>query len=153
MDLLTLARAITFVRYFHYGLHKGNRSIFALWMLIDHQLSPEFESPSLGRYLWTLLTFVNGFETTVLHDKLYALIGLYRRTGGIAKVPELVRPNYLRPEQEVFRDAARPVILENKSLSSLKGQNLKRSQDIPGLPPWVPAWFDTSLVRTLRKYT
>lgn len=81
-------------------------------------------------------------NTTILYDRIYAVLGLYRRHRNLPSLPELLEPDYSRPIDEVFCNATRFMILEEGHLQVLEDTVPKNQEsEIPSLPTWVPRFF------------
>jgi hypothetical protein len=71
-------------------------------------------------------------------DKVYGQLAILQRHG-----VKLAEPDYARPLQEIYKDAARAIIEHESSLELLSFVSMERA--LPDLPSWVPdfgfAWF------------
>ncbi|OQN96277.1 hypothetical protein B0A48_17839 [Cryoendolithus antarcticus] len=93
--------------------------------------------------LFTLLTSSAEFKSLDPRDHVFSLVGLYRRFVNTGKLPTWLQPDYTKPTVEVFRDAARAVIMERDDLRIFHKVATGRSRDGPNedaFPSWVPRW-------------
>jgi hypothetical protein len=81
----------------------------------------------------SLLAKAYTMEATIPVDRIYSLHGVLRRLG----LP-LSPPDYDRPVEEVFTEAARLGIEHDQSLEILNFVN--GLEDRPGWPSWAPTW-------------
>lgn len=69
--------------------------------------------------LFAIYTYLQDFKATDPRDYVYAMLGLYKRQTEAAWIGDLVRPDYKKPVDDVFRDATRHMILDGGHLSVL----------------------------------
>lgn len=90
--------------------------------------------------LVSLLSIFADLNAHEPRDYVYGFLGLYRRF--IGDIPAALKPDYSRPLRDVFRDATRCAIEENKTLDIF--QNLSRrpinGKEFSDWPTWVPLW-------------
>lgn len=83
------------------------------------------------------LVFNTGiFEATDMKDKIYSILGI--RSAKIdPRSTKDIQVDYQKSSQEVFAEATKAIITEGASFN-ICGLNGSTSNNIPGLPSWVP---------------
>ncbi|KAF7898615.1 hypothetical protein EAF00_005061 [Botryotinia globosa] len=89
------------------------------------------ETPNLLHYLYLSIIL----ESTDPRDRIYALLGLPH----FEKYQSVFRPSYTKSTSQVFSEAARIMIEEEKSLVPIAVACRLYCTDI-SLPSWVPDW-------------
>ena len=77
-------------------------------------------------------------------DKLYATLGLAKEIQSSEgdKFDALIEPDYLKPVAEVFRDAAKCLIIEHGNLNVLSHAGGGHADHDASWPSWVPKWSE-----------
>ncbi|KAF1970680.1 HET-domain-containing protein [Bimuria novae-zelandiae CBS 107.79] len=126
MRFLTLVKDYTLVNDNLHRAHVHRQ----MWRYIRHVRS--HVAPQLTNSTAMLLR-TQPLEATDPRDKIFAFHGLLKELG--AAIPD---PDYSRPIQEVYRQAAATVILHDHRLHILA--SITGERQLQGLPSWVPDW-------------
>ncbi|KAJ4295016.1 hypothetical protein N0V90_007024 [Kalmusia sp. IMI 367209] len=92
-----------------------------------------------------MLLLTQHLHATDPRDKIFAFHGLLKALG--AKLPA---PDYTKPVQQVYREAAAVAIRHDNSLhilSSITGEN-----SLKGLPSWVPDWSNSLPITEIARW-
>lgn len=89
----------------------------------------------IDRDLWSLLEKCSGLATSEPKDKIYAVLGLAKRT------PDMPKPDYARSVGEVYLDFARYFVRIGLGIKVIDAAIANDRQEEPGYPSWAP-WFD-----------
>ncbi|KAK6431283.1 hypothetical protein LTR95_012553 [Oleoguttula sp. CCFEE 5521] len=133
--------------------------LFEYLMLDQYRNLGEYESialaphaPSLGYMAWlrrkaspeldtlqTLLLIGSHYEVADVRDRVYAVLDIFQRGRGVAKLPQCLTPDYHKNSHEVLREATHYAIEETQSLHLWHAQKCK-PEDLPtsGVSSWVP---------------
>ena len=106
---------------------------------IEHR---RFRDPKTRLELVGLLHGCQGLHAKDPRDFVYAMLGLasprwWARKQGLEEVP--IEPDYFKPVEQVYREAAEYIIWERQDLRLLSVQ-ITSSKRIKDLPTWVPDW-------------
>ena len=147
MDLLSVSRSQKWLFYKKRDIERSTRlSLYNFSKLLG--VYATFQEDDVSGYqemaVSTLITHTRGLVTTLPHDKIYALLGLFQwlRAGDSlhGAPPPPFKANYQLEPTSVFRDATRAVILESQTLHILDRRRIR--DDYPyasSLPSWTPA--------------
>lgn len=86
------------------------------------------------RDLWDILNDYSGLVTCEPRDKIYAILGLARRT------IDLPKPDYAKPLKEVYLEFARHFVQVGHGIELIEAAVASNRQRPTGYPSWAP-WF------------
>lgn len=113
-------------------------TVMSLHGTLRDLLPPSDKTPRYHRR-WPSLTEVlvatMGKGATEPKDRIFAIYGVTRALG--IDFPE---PDYDKPVEQVYREAARTAIDHDRDLSMLC--HITGLQALPGIPSWIPYWGD-----------
>ncbi|GAW23559.1 hypothetical protein ANO14919_131260 [Xylariales sp. No.14919] len=81
------------------------------------------------------LSIIFSLQSTRSEDKIFGFYGIFDRVG-----LTLPNPDSLKTVVEVFEDAARMVIQQSHSLTTILRFCIRETCIVEGLPSWVPDW-------------
>ncbi|PLN77165.1 hypothetical protein BDW42DRAFT_188215 [Aspergillus taichungensis] len=92
----------------------------------------------------SLLYMTGAFQAQDPRDRIYSLLGL--QGANISRSDsKVVEPDYEKPVEDVFVDAARACIMQSSSLTICGLKDCASSQMQESLPSWVPNFATTAL--------
>ncbi|KAI1185657.1 heterokaryon incompatibility protein-domain-containing protein [Nemania serpens] len=92
------------------------------------------------REVLNILAEVRGKLATDVRDKVFALHGIFKAFNARC----FPAPDYAKPARQVFRETAKAVIEQDKSLHIL--YHVSSRARMAHLPSWVPDWGDTDVI-------
>ena len=90
-------------------------------------------------FLHECLTTVRTLESKRRHDKIYGVLGIFKKIWG-DDLDTLLQPDYSLPIQEVFTRVAWLLLCELPNLSILSSVEDASQRRLKGLLSWVPDW-------------
>jgi len=117
IDALRAAQWLSFKQHHIYTIrldfHVGRAAAVGLWYLVENKYSFRARSPMT---LCSMMHISKQLETSRPEDKVFGTIGLITRPVGNGCA--LLKVDYSRPLQDIYRDATRHAIYENGDLRS-----------------------------------
>ena len=93
----------------------------------------------LNDTLWTLLLYCDDFNTHERKDRVFAVMGLWRKQTKAMFLPPGLRGKYMLKSHEVFTNACKFAIKESRGLSVLRSVSANpEGKDFEWWPSWVP---------------
>ncbi|GIZ46014.1 hypothetical protein CKM354_000915700 [Cercospora kikuchii] len=102
--------------------------------LVDGVFTP-FVPRSPGA-LQSLITEMSWFDCTDPRDRVYGVIGLYRKLSTRVELPQTLEPDYKSNTESVWQNATRQAIIDKNSLDILR--YVSPFRDNTKLASWVP---------------
>ncbi|KAK2736861.1 hypothetical protein FQN55_001356 [Onygenales sp. PD_40] len=98
--------------------------------------------------LRTLLRHFRSSKASDPRDKVFALLGLMCRNGngasGNPKPKPIIKADYTKAIEDVYREAAAYIITDEQSLKVLTNEYPPNAREIQNMPSWVPDWSANS---------
>ena len=140
VPLLDVIRAATWLMYKSRHIIMTSATYNAVVRARSFWRALDFARPD-GQDLLDILSRTREFRAFEPRDRIYGVLGLYRRRDILQPLPKLIAPDYGEPLDSVVRDAASFVIDEQHGLGILREvSHQDRMLSAGGPPTWVPRW-------------
>lgn len=136
--VLRAARWLSYKKvYIPYSLGgcRGRDNAAVMWEFADKSHGP---SRDLEPLLVELLDFCSLLEVSEQRDRVFGMLGLKQWRNGL---PMLLTPDYQKPTADVFRDAARYALEEDRTLFIWRNISWRSTADSDSALTWVPPFY------------
>ena len=89
----------------------------------------------VNRDLWEILDRCSGLATSEPRDKIYAVLGLAKRSSG------LPQPDYAKSTKDIYLDFARHFVRSGHGINVVDAAAASQRETGPDYPSWAP-WFE-----------